>query len=65
MFEERFSAYAILDESHLAAAKQYILDNPVRAGLCEHADDWPWSGTALGTQNPLTGTVPRRDCPSK
>jgi REP element-mobilizing transposase RayT len=65
VFEERFSAYVIVDDSHLAAAKQYILDNPVRAGLCEYADDWPWSGTALATQNPLTGTVPHRDCPSK
>lgn len=23
---------------------QYVLQNPVRAGLCEHASDWPWSG---------------------
>jgi len=49
LFEERFSAYVIVDERHLAAATQYILNNPVRAGLCPCADDWPWSGTALAS----------------
>jgi REP-associated tyrosine transposase len=52
VFEERFSAYVIVDERHLAATRRYILDNPVRAGLCEYAADWPWSGTALATLTP-------------
>jgi len=47
VFEERFSAYVIVDEDHLAAAIQYVLDNPVRAGLCQAAQDWPWSGRLL------------------
>ncbi len=25
---------------------QYVRDNPVRAGLVENADDWPWQGEA-------------------
>ena len=27
-------------DEHLDEAVAYIMDNPVRAGLCEHADDW-------------------------
>jgi putative transposase len=51
LFENRFQAYAIDTEDHLAAAIEYVLNNPVRAGLCESSDQWPWSGSA--------GTVPR------
>jgi putative transposase len=47
LFEGRFSAYVIDDEDHLAAACLYILENPVRAGICARAEDWAWSG-ALG-----------------
>jgi len=53
VFENRFQAYVIDTEEHLAVAVQYVLNNPVRAGLCESADQWPWSGCFLG------GPVPR------
>ena len=43
LFEGRFSLRAIDDETYLDGARAYVLDNPVRAGLCESADDWPWS----------------------
>ena len=33
----------IRDENHLAVAVAYIRNNPVKAGLCERAEDWPWS----------------------
>jgi putative transposase len=47
LFDERFSSYVVRDECHLAAAIEYVLQNPVRAGLCEHAHDWQWSGAAM------------------
>jgi len=53
VFEERFQAYVIDSEQHFAAAIQYVLNNPVRAGICGRAEEWPWSGSASG------GTVPR------
>ena len=28
----------------LKAAIDYVLQNPVRAGLCDDARDWPWTG---------------------
>jgi putative transposase len=33
----------IRDEKHLRAAVDYIHQNPVKAGLCERAVEWPWS----------------------
>jgi putative transposase len=44
LFEGRFGAYGLRDERHFEAALQYILDNPVKAGLCTEATEWPWSG---------------------
>lgn len=41
----------IRDERHRQAAIRYIHENPVRAGLVAHAENWPWSsaGSADGT----------------
>src|SRR3954471_15316383 len=43
LFDERFASFAIEDEQHLEAAIEYVLQNPVRAGLCGEARDWEWS----------------------
>jgi putative transposase len=44
LFGDRFAAVVVEDEDHLQAACEYVLRNPVRAGLCNRADEWPWSG---------------------
>ena len=44
LFGERYTDTPITSELHLRAARAYILDNPVRAGLVRSAVDWPWSG---------------------
>ena len=31
------------DDDQLGATRIYIEDNPVKAGLCGRADEWPWS----------------------
>ena len=31
------------DEDHLRHTCRYVVLNPVRAGLCDAAADWPWS----------------------
>ena len=46
----------IRDEKHLAAAIEYIHENPVKAGLCRHAVDWPWSSGSAGA---FGGTKPK------
>jgi putative transposase len=44
LFQNRFEAWVMRDERHWRNTCSYILANPVKAGLCEYADDWPWSG---------------------
>ena len=46
LFDERFSSFAVEDERHLEAAIHYVLQNPVRAGLCDEARDWAWAAAA-------------------
>ena len=47
LFENRFSAWVVRDEEHWIETCRYVLENPVKAGLCESALDWPWSGGRL------------------
>ena len=42
LWQERFHSF-VMDEPHLLAAARYVERNPARAGLCDHAQDWPWS----------------------
>jgi REP element-mobilizing transposase RayT len=47
VFQNRFDAWVMRDERHWRNTCSYILENPVKAGLCEYAEDWPWSGGRL------------------
>jgi len=38
----------IRTETHLQAAIHYIQQNPVKAGLCQSAEEWKWSSPAEG-----------------
>lgn len=44
LFAERFSAYLVESDRHFEAACRYVIENPVRAGLCPSVGDWLWSG---------------------
>lgn len=44
LFGDRFAAWTIRDDDHLRDAAEYVLQNPVRAGLCDRPEEWPWSG---------------------
>jgi putative transposase len=48
LFAERFSVRLIEDEEYLYEACAYVVLNPVRAGLCDRAEDWPWSYSRFG-----------------
>ena len=48
LFGARFSSRLIETEAHFHASVRYVLLNPVRAGLCRSASDWPWSGSRFG-----------------
>ena len=48
LFGDRFGARAVRDDEALREACRYVLANPVRAGVCERPQDWPWSGSRYG-----------------
>lgn len=45
LWQDRFHSF-VMDEAHLRMAVAYVEHNPVRAGLCEAACDWPWSSAS-------------------
>jgi len=47
LFQERFHARVVRDDEHLTTVCAYVLDNPVRAGICPARELWPWSGGEL------------------
>jgi putative transposase len=48
LFGARFASGVIETEEHLYTASRYVLANPVRAGLVERAEEWPWSDSRWG-----------------
>jgi putative transposase len=44
VFGSRFRTRLVDADSHLENACQYVLENPVRAGICARPEDWAWSG---------------------
>src|SRR5581483_5828457 len=43
LFRDRFSVWVIESDRHLESTIEYILWNPVKAGLCAHPSEWAWS----------------------
>ena len=43
LFGARYASWVVDSEAHFRATCRYVLLNPVRAGLCDRARDWPWS----------------------
>jgi len=49
VFSERFRSVAIRSEDQFVTTLQYIVRNPVRAGLVEDPREWPWSSVSHET----------------
>ena len=60
VFKSRYSVSVIEQDSHLERSCLYVLENPVRAGLCNVPSEWPWSGLPGG---PVVGTGTFGACP--
>jgi putative transposase len=43
VYQNRFKAFPIQEDEHLYAVIRYVERNPLRAGLVQRAEDWPWS----------------------
>ena len=46
LWEGRYRSESVLGEAHVLACYRYIELNPVRAGMVEEPDDYPWSSYA-------------------
>lgn len=63
LWQGRFGAVA-MDEAHLVHAARYVALNPVRARLCDRAEQWEWSSAAAhlaGTDDDLVEVKPLLD----
>lgn len=58
LWQGRFDAVA-MDEAHLVHAARYVALNPVRAKLCDRAEDWPWSSARAHVTGIDDGVVDR------
>ncbi len=59
LWQDRFFSCP-LDEAHTWAALRYVEQNPVRAGMIDKAEDYPWSSAAArcrGERNPLLSSI--------
>lgn len=54
LFGERFHHVAVTSHDQIVATIRYVALNPVRAGMVESPEDWPWSSYAAI----LAGKVP-------
>jgi REP element-mobilizing transposase RayT len=48
VFQGPYHREPVERDEHLAETCRYIALNPVRAGLCERPEDWPWSSYSAG-----------------
>jgi REP element-mobilizing transposase RayT len=44
LFADRFWSRVIERDDYFEELCRYVLQNPVKAGLCEHPSEWRWSG---------------------
>lgn len=43
LVERRFRSVLVKTQEHAVVECRYAILNPVRAGICEHPAEWPWS----------------------
>lgn len=55
LFADRFVSRSIEGERYLQEACRYVVENPVRAGLCESAEEWPWTYSRVGRPSKVVG----------
>ena len=57
LFGARYDTWLIRDQEHFDATVAYVLNNPVRAGLCVRAEDWQWSYAAEDVGGPAAAAA--------
>lgn len=52
LYQGRYKSFPVQTDEHFLQVARYIERNPLRAGLVEKAQDWPWSSLYLRTYVP-------------
>lgn len=62
LFKARFHDVHVARDAQAMAVVRYIALNPVRSGMCERPEDWPWSsyGAMLGRADIADSVVDER-----
>jgi len=57
VFQGRYKSILVEKDSYLLELSRYIVLNPVRAGMVQSAEDWPWSsyGAMVGQGDGISG----------
>jgi putative transposase len=52
LFEGPYDAKLVEREAHFLEVARYVVRNPIRAGLCQKPEEWPWSShrAAIGLE---------------
>jgi putative transposase len=60
LYQGRFKAFPVQSDTHLLTVLRYVEANPLRAGIVERAEAWPWSslGTTAGANRLRVGLTP-------
>lgn len=60
VFDARFHSTLVVDPEYGQEVVRYIALNPVRAGLCDRPEQWPWSSypAVAGLSRPTPGVHP-------
>ena len=48
LYQGRFKAFPVQSDPHLLRLLRYVEANPLRAGMVQRAQDWPWSSLGGG-----------------
>jgi putative transposase len=52
VYQGRYRNFPVLNDQHFLNICRYVEANPVRAGLVERAEDWPWSSLSWSGPEP-------------
>ena len=58
LFGDRFTDTLVESDPQAERTIEYILENPVRAGMVKRIEDWPWSGLETLRPRDEVDTVP-------
>ncbi|KIX15283.1 REP-associated tyrosine transposase [Dethiosulfatarculus sandiegensis] len=47
LYQGRFKSFPVQTDRHYYTVGRYVVRNPVRAGLVDRAEKWPWSSVGL------------------